>query len=74
LNGKVGTYNENLFFRNETAPREEMVYNIKEKPFKTAIRLGKYKLLWGNLSPKVSSLLLVTRQTIRDGNLKIELN
>ena len=35
------------------APRTELVYNIKEKPFKAAFRRGKYKLLWGALSKKV---------------------
>jgi len=34
------------------APRTELVYNIKEKPFKAALRRGKYKLLWGALSKK----------------------
>jgi len=34
------------------APREEIVYNIKEKPFMAAIRIGDYKLLWGSRTVK----------------------
>jgi hypothetical protein len=39
-------------FRTE-APRQEMVYNIKEKPFIASIRQGKYKIIWGSKTSKV---------------------
>ena len=34
------------------APRDEIVYNIKEKPFMAAIRVGDYKLVWGSRTDK----------------------
>eukprot|EP00090_Calanus_glacialis_P003487 TRINITY_DN12576_c0_g1_i4.p1 TRINITY_DN12576_c0_g1~~TRINITY_DN12576_c0_g1_i4.p1 ORF type:complete len:319 (+),score=100.19 TRINITY_DN12576_c0_g1_i4:49-957(+) len=34
------------------APRNEIVYNIKEKPFMAAIRVGDHKLLWGRQPEK----------------------
>jgi len=34
------------------APRDEIVYNIKEKPFMAAIRIGDYKLIWGSRTEK----------------------
>jgi len=37
---------------NLLAPRNEIVYNIKEKPFMAAIRIGDYKLLWGSRTEK----------------------
>ena len=33
-------------------PREEVIYNIKEKPFMAAIRLGDYKIIWGSRTQK----------------------
>ena len=33
-------------------PREELVYNIKEKPFMAALRLGDYKIIWGSRTQK----------------------
>ena len=33
-------------------PREEVVYNIKEKPFMAALRLGEYKIIWGSRTQK----------------------
>ena len=33
-------------------PREEVVYNIKEKPFMAALRLGDYKIIWGSRTQK----------------------
>ena len=35
------------------APRQEMVYNIKEKPFIASIRVGSHKLIWGSKTSKV---------------------
>ena len=33
-------------------PREEVIYNIKEKPFMAALRLGDYKIIWGSRTQK----------------------
>ena len=33
-------------------PREEVVVNIKEKPFMAALRLGDYKIIWGSRTEK----------------------
>ena len=33
-------------------PREEVVVNIKEKPFMAALRLGDYKMIWGSRTEK----------------------
>ena len=33
-------------------PREEVVYNVKEKPFMAAIRVGDYKMIWGSRTTK----------------------
>jgi len=37
---------------NIKAPREEVVYNIKEKPFMAALRIGEYKMIWGSRTEK----------------------
>ena len=52
-------------FRKEAPPRDEMVYNIKEKPFKAALRKGKYKLLWGSLSQKVLFVFLYSFTSLK---------
>jgi len=41
-----------LSSRTSSQPREEVVYNIKEKPFMAAIRVGNYKLIWGSRTEK----------------------
>lgn len=53
------------FLRKEAPPRDEMVYNIKEKPFKAALRKGKYKLLWGSLSQKVLFVFLYSFTSLK---------
>ena len=35
-----------------SSPRDEVVYNIKEKPFMAALRLGDYKIIWGSRTQK----------------------
>ena len=39
---------EALNNKNKPAPRDEIVYNVKEKPFMAAIRVGDYKMIWGS--------------------------
>ena len=37
---------------NDVQPRQELVYNIKEKPFMAALRVGEYKMIWGSRTTK----------------------
>lgn len=37
---------------NDNQVRQEIVYNVKEKPFMAAMRIGDYKLIWGSRTTK----------------------
>ena len=39
---------------NANQVRQEVVYNVKEKPFMAAMRIGDYKLIWGSRTTKDS--------------------